>query len=238
MAGRVEIPPEHTALKALEETFRAAGEEKERLRRLERRRTRRRAMLATVAAIAAASGSVAIATNVFDSNDSPVQAGDAATGELSRVPADRRPALATVADPVDRHRWGVRIYQGRTGETCAVAGRVLRGRLGAIQNGRFRELPAGAPGQCTDLAAEHALVTVRNYGAGATAGAARTVVYGIVDRTVSAVRIGRKAPGRQIPVAADGTFVYAMQGAGVLTGQQAFVTGADGVRSLPLGRLP
>ena len=52
MASRVEIPPEHTALKALEQTFRAAGEEKERIRRLERRRSRRRAMLATVAAMA------------------------------------------------------------------------------------------------------------------------------------------------------------------------------------------
>jgi hypothetical protein len=238
MAGRVEIPPEHSALKSLEQIFRAAGEEKDRIRRLERRRVRRRAMLATVAAVAAASGSAAIATKVLDSDDPPVRAGDAAVGELAPAPADRRLALATAADPVERHGWGVRIYQGRTGETCAVAGRLLQGRLGVIQNGRFRELPAGVPGQCTDLAAEHALVTARSYGAGSTAGAARTVVYGIVDRTVTRVGIGRTASERQIPVAADGTFVYVMKGARALTGQRAFVARADGVRSLPLGRLP
>jgi hypothetical protein len=235
MAGRVEIPPEHTALKSLEQTFRAAGEEKERLRRLERRRTRRRAMLATVAAIAAASGSVAVATNVFDKDDPPVRARDATTGELAPAPADRHLALASAADPVERHGWGVRIYQGRTGETCAVAGRLMQGRLGVIQNGRFREFAAGIPGQCADLAVEHALVAVRNYGAGATAGATRTVVYGIVDRTVTGVGIGRTAPGRQIPVAADGTFVYPVQGVRTLAGQRAFVAGAGGVRSLPLG---
>jgi hypothetical protein len=238
MAGRVEIPPEHTALKSLEQTFRTAGEEKQRVRRLERRRTRRRAMFATVAAIAAASGSAAIATNVFDNDGPPVRAGDAAVGKLAPAPADRRLALATVADPVERHGWGVRIYQGRTGETCAVAGRLLRGRLGVIQNGRFSELPAGVPGQCADLAVEHALVTARSYGAGSTAGAARTVVYGIVDRTVTRIGIGRTAPGRQIPVAADGTFVYVLQGARALTGQRAFVARADEVRSLQLGRLP
>jgi hypothetical protein len=236
MAGRVEIPPEHTALKSLEQTFRAAGEEKQRIRRLERRRTRRRAMFATIAAIAAASGSAAIATKVFDNDASPVRAGDATTGQVARAPADRRVALATAADPVDRYGWGVRVYQGRTGETCAVAGRVLRGRLGVMQNGRFRELPAGVPGQCTDLAVEHALVAVRNYAAGA--GVVRTVVYGIVDRTVTGIGIGRTAPGRQIPVAADGTFVYAVRGTRALRGQQAFVAGADGMRSRTLGGTP
>jgi hypothetical protein len=236
MAGRVEIPPEHTALKSLEHTFRAAGEEKERIRRLARRRTRRRAMFATVAAIAAASGSAAIATNVFDNDDPPVRAGDATTGQVARAPADRRAALATATDPVDRYGWGVRIYQGRTGETCAVAGRVLRGRLGVIQNGRFRELPAGVPGQCTDLAVEHALVAVRNYAAGA--GVVRTVVYGIVDRSVTGIGIGRTAPGRQIPVADDGTFVYAVRGTRALRGQRAFVARADGVHSRTLGGAP
>jgi hypothetical protein len=235
MAGRTDIPPEHSALKSLEHIFRAAGEEKERIRRLERRRTRRRAMLATVAVVATASGSVAIATNVLDNDDPPVRAGDA-PGELARVPADRRPALATVADPVDRYGWGVRVYQGRTGDTCAVAGRVLRGRLGAIQNGRFRELPADVPGQCADLAVEHALVAVRSYAAGI--GAARTVVYGVVDRTVTGIAIGRTSPGRQIPVAADGTFVYAVQGARAARGQRVFVTGADGVRSRTLAPAP
>ena len=238
MAGRTEIPPEHSALKSLEHTFRAAGEEKERLRRLERRRTRRRAMLATVAVVATASGSAAIATRVLDGDGSPLQAGDAATGERARVPADRRPALATAADPVERYGWGVRVYQGRTGETCAVAGRLLRGRLGAVQNGTFHEFAANVPGQCVDLAARHALVTLRSYGAGATAGAPRTVVYGIVDRTVTGIAIGRTAPGRQIPVAADGTFVYAVRGARALRGQQVFVTGADGVRSRTLAPAP
>jgi hypothetical protein len=233
MAGRVEIPPEHTALKALEQTFRAAGEEKERLRRLERRRTRRRAMLATVAAIVAASGTAAIATKVFDSNGPPSRAVD--EGEVARVPADRRPALATAADPVDQYGWGVRIYQARAGKTCALAGRLLHGRLGAAQNGQFHEFAADVPGQCGDLAASHALVAVRNYGSAATAGATRTVVYGIVDRTVKGIGIGRTAPGRQIPIADDGTFVYAVQGVRTLAGQRAFVAGAGGVRSLPLG---
>jgi hypothetical protein len=236
MAGRVEIPPEHSALKSLEHTFRAAGEEKQRLRRLERRRVRRRAMLATVAAIAAASGSAAIATKVLDNDDSPVRARDAATGELAPAPADRRLALATAADPVDRYGWGVRIYQGRTGETCAVAGRVLRGRLGVVQNGRFHELPAGVPGQCADLTVEHALVAVRSYAAGA--GVMRTVVYGTADRTVTGIAIGRTAPGRQISVADDGTFVYAVRGARALRGQRVFVTGADGVRSRTLAPTP
>jgi hypothetical protein len=230
MDDRVEIPPEHTALKSLEQSFREAGEERRRARRSERRRRHLRSALATVAAVAAASGSAVIAKKVFLSDGPPVRAG----GGAGEVPADRRPALATAADPVDRYGWGVRISYRPTGETCALAGRLLRGRLGVMQNGSFRELAAGVPGQCIDMAAEHALVAVRNYGAGA--GVARTVVYGIVDRTVTGVGIGRTAPGRQIPIADDGTFVYAVRGARALDGQRAFVVGADGVRARTLGR--
>lgn len=233
MPDRAEIPPEHTALKSLEEGFRAAGEERQRVRRSERRRVRRRSVLVTVASVVVASGSVAIATKVFDNDNPPVQSGGAATGALARVPADRRPGLASVADPVDRYGWGVRIYHGQTGETCAVVGRLLRGRLGVLENGSFRELAAGVPGQCGDVAAKHALVAVRNYGAGA--GVTRTVVYGVVDRTVTRIAIGRAAPGHTIPVADDGTFVYVLLGTHALSDQRVFVERAGKVRSRTLG---
>jgi hypothetical protein len=233
MPDHAEIPPEHTALKSLEQGFRVAGEERQRVRQSARRRSRRRSVLVTVASVIAVSGTAAIATKVFDNDDTPVRSGGAATGALARVPADRRPGLASVADPVDRYGWGVRVYYGRTGETCAIAGRLLRGRLGVMQNGSFHELAAGVPGQCTDLAATHALVAVRNYAAGA--GTVRTVVYGVVDRTVTGIGTGRRPPGRPIPVADDGTFVHVVLGTHALDGQRAFVTRTDGTRSLPVG---
>jgi hypothetical protein len=230
MDDRVEIPPEHTALKSLEQSFREVGEERRRTHRSDRRRRRLRSVLATVAGVALTSGSVVVAKKVLFDDDLSMWVDRPAV----EVAPDRRPALAIAADPVDRYAWGVRISYTRAGDTCAIAGRLLQGRLGVMQNGSFHELAAGTPGQCIDMAAEHAIVAVRNYGVGA--GVARTVVYGMVDRTVTGVGIGRTAPGRQIPIADDGTFVYAVRGARALDGQQAFVTGADGVRSRTLGR--
>jgi hypothetical protein len=231
MADRSEIPSEHSAAKALEQSFRTLGEEKARARRGSRRLRPARVVI-EIALVLSVSGAVAVATRTGFHDESPVRS-DADAGEAARVSVAQRPALATAVDPVDSFGWGVRVYQDGRGETCVVGGRLIRGRLGVVQNGQFHELAADVPGQCANLAKMHAVVAVRNYGV--SAGVRRTLVYGIVDRTVTRVAFGTRLPGRRVRIAADGTYVFAAVGAHALGGQRLFISTPSRVRSQPLG---
>lgn len=127
-------------------------------------------------------------------------------------------AQAHARDPGGATVWGLRAFIN-AGRRCVVLGRVEGGRVGRRADGRFEELSAGAPPACLRRG-QDTMLLVRKYGS--TTGR-RTLVYGVAARDVR-VAIGRRPPGRELPVADDGTFVLAVAGADALVDAKAYIT--------------
>jgi hypothetical protein len=231
------VPPDRQSTHALYEELERAG----RRMAAERRPARRRApwrsgalapALSALLAILVVGGGVAVGTKVFTADDDPLPSDSGAPADVRHAPSDAHVAQATSRDPVDaRARWGLRLYPNGRGDTCVLAGRLQDGRLGRVLDGRFSELPAGAPGFCTDLEAEHAMVVTR----GATAGTGpRALLYGAVDRTVTGLSLGRPGAERPVTIAPDGTYLVVGVGAFAFRGQQLVIARGDDRRTVPL----
>lgn len=242
MADRADIPddPAHASTRALYQELDDAAHRKAREahrpaargRRLAPPATLRRLGL-TVAAVVAASSIAAVATRDHHDGGPPV-AGEPAT----REPAARRLlGQATAPDPVDAgYPWGLRVRRGA--KTCVLVGRIdPQGRLGLLESGRFQPYAGDVTGpSCRDLDRSHFIVGQRRYGPGL--GTQRTVLFGVVDRTITSVELRPRPGARPQPIRIadqDGTFVVPFVGAGALDDAAVRVTGATGVISVPLG---
>lgn len=203
------IPSEHEAARSLEESFRRLGAQ-----RADNGRTRRsnpvgRLLVVGVTFLLAATA-VAAGTKVFVADGGSVGPEHTLRPDIRRSPADRRLSQARASDPSGGAPWGTRLYTNSQGNSCVVAGRVVRSQLGVLQSGRFTELPSSAPGVCNDLARGHVLVTIRNYGDPAVPGG-RTVLYGIADRTIRSLEVVTSAGMRvPVPIAPDGTYMVVL----------------------------
>jgi hypothetical protein len=153
--------------------------------------------------------SAAVATKVFLAHDDPVKT-DRDPGEnIAQAPADRRFGAARAKDPHNSTLWGVRLYYNDSGETCALVGAVDHGRLGQIQNGKFRPLPQRASGECHNMA-DHIFVARRTY---TDTPEPRTILYGQADRTITALQLQtHDGKHRNIPIAPDGSYILPLTG--------------------------
>jgi hypothetical protein len=177
-------------------------------------------------------GGLAIGTKVFTADNGSVGAGPRPPERVQRAPGDRRLAQASVVDPTETSaHWGLRLYTSAQGKTCVLAGRVVAGRLGIVQSGKFTELRANAPGQCVDLSPSHLIATTRSY---AARNGARSLFYGVGDRTVTALAVGRAGRFTNVPIAADGSFILVRPGVQAFRGMQLRVrrTGGTSVRQI------
>jgi hypothetical protein len=216
------IPLEHTAARALEDSFRALGEARVRERAHTRRPWRDVSRGLPRAAVAGLTGLLLVAvaatgTKVFLGEGGELPADSAGVkGRLAPAPAYRQLAQATARDPIDHRPWGLRTFKSAGGETCLALGRVVGTRLGVVHVGQFKELPTRKGGVCGPLATQHVVMSSRDYFDSAIAGG-RTVLYGIVDRSITRLSL-KPATGRSaaVPIAPDGTFVV------VRTGTAAF----------------
>ena len=195
------IPPEHTAARALEESFRVLGEERAEVQGRRRRRmprgTRRTVLIALTALMLVAVA--ATGTKVFVGDGGILHSDtQGLEGRLDPAPHYRQLAQASAPDPRERQPWGLRTFLSAKGDTCIALGRVVGGRLGVIRNGQFKELPTRTGGVCGALGDQHIVMTARRYAA-ATIPNGRTIVYGVVDRTVTGLRI-QHAGGSAEPV--------------------------------------
>ncbi|MCW2985974.1 MAG: hypothetical protein JWR63_3544 [Conexibacter sp.] len=234
------IPPEHTAAKALEHSFRALGDERARARRPQRRPPSRPIRVLVVAlASALAVGGVATGTKVFLGDGGAVRPDIPGLkdpdGRNDIAPSDRQLSEASAADPLGKERWGLRTYRSTGGKTCLVVGRVVGGRLGVIQQGQFKELPAHSTGVCNPLSRLHVSLAQRAYSPATSA--SRTVLYGVVDRTVTRLHIlsvtGKATPVR---IAPDGTFIVVRAGVRPFRLTQLVIDGSAGRSVQSLGR--
>ncbi|MCW2993922.1 MAG: hypothetical protein JWQ18_1417 [Conexibacter sp.] len=209
------IPEEHTAAKALEESFRTLGEQRTGARRRRPSWGTARIALAALTSLFVVAG-VATGTKVFLGDGGVFgteHSGlEGLSGHVDPAPAYRQLARSSVRDPVEREPWGLRLFRSAKGYSCFTLGRVVDGRLGVIRGGQFREIPTRAAGICGDLEVHHYVLAARTYPPRTIPGG-RTLVYGVVDRTVTRLAI-LSATGRRTPVriASDGTFLVLRTG--------------------------
>lgn len=236
------IPPEHTAARALEDSFRALGQERKRARADVRQPWRQVSRRLPRAAVAALTGLMLVAvaatgTKVFvgDGGELPTDAAGV-QARLAPAPAHRRLAQASARDPLDHRAWGVRTFQNARGETCLALGRVVGKRLGAVRIGQFKELPARTSGVCGPLDRQHLVMTSRVYFDSAIDGG-RTVLYGIVDRSITKLGL-RSASGRGtvVPIAPDGTFVVVRTDTAAFAHDRLVAEGSAGRQVRSFGR--
>jgi hypothetical protein len=229
------IPPEHTAAKALEHAFRALGEERARARgAAPRRRAARIAGAAAVSVLVVAGA--ATGTKVFVGDGGEVRSDSPGAGDrVEPDPGYRQLAQATATDPFQKQPWGLRTFRSARGETCVTAGRIVAGRLSVIRNGQFKELPTRTAGLCGPLDTDHVVVTVRDYADSEVKGG-RTVLYGVVDRTITSLTVRLDNAGTPLDVAADGSFIAVRRGVDAFHGAQLVFEGPGGHRTQPLGR--
>lgn len=231
------IPPEHTAARALESSLRTLGEQRAQARRPRRRAFRYAPRVAVTALTALMLVAVAATgTKVFLGDGGTVEPDPAKlAGGLDPAPSHRRLAAAWAADPVTDQRWGLRLFENANGDTCLTLGRVVGGRLGVVRQGQFKELPARATGMCAPLEERHVVMAVRDFTDSVVAGS-RSVLYGIVDRTVTGLEL-RAASGSSSPVAvkADGTFVVVRPGWKAFRQTQLAIESSTGARTTALG---
>jgi hypothetical protein len=230
-----DIPPERRSTHELYEQFRVAGQRKARLdRQVRRQRWIQHVpgpVLGAVVAFLVVGGGVAVGTRAFTSDDGTTLTGRGGAGEVTQAPADQRLARAVSDDPhVSGARWGLLVYRNTTGATCAVPGRLIGGRIGRVDGGRFAAYGESPPGAaCGRPASEPLLLWRRNFPMGDEV---RRVLFGIADRSVTEMRVvGSDAP---VPIAPDGTFVLVGAGEQAFRGRALRVT-RDGVtRDVPL----
>jgi hypothetical protein len=233
------IPEEHVAARELERQLRQLGEEARApapapVRRRRRRWSGGRGALGVAVGVGIGLAGAAGAAKVFQGDDGSTISSEKQPGDVvARVPAAERPALARAADPGGGPPWTVRLYTGRGGKTCEKVGRVVGGRFGQIlQDGRFKRLPADATGTCGDASAEHLIVNIQVW---APLTGDRTAIFGTADRTVLSLSL--RFPGAApmpVPIAADGTFVYARRGHRVPRGAVAVARTTHGRLVHPL----
>jgi hypothetical protein len=216
------IPTEHTAARALEDSFRALGEARVRGQPTARRPWHRVSRGFPRVAVVALTGLLLVAvaatgTKVFLGDGGELLSDSAGVkGRLAPAPAYRQLAQASARDPLDHRRWGLRTFKSAGGDTCLALGRVVGTRLGVVRIGQFKELPTRKGGVCGPLATQHLVMSSRDYFTSAITDG-RTVLYGIVDRSIT--RLSLQPPtgrGAAVPIAPDGTFVV------VRTGTTAF----------------
>jgi hypothetical protein len=204
-----DIPPDRRSTHELYEQFRHAGARKAKLDRAVRRRRWIQhvpgPVLGAVLAFLVVGSGIAVGTKVFAGDDGSTLHGDkGAPGSVRAAPADRRLARAWVQDPsAGGVRWGMLIYQNTHGDTCVAAGRLVGRHVGRVSGGRFAAYaasPAGA--QCPAPTHDPLLLMQRHYRLGDQA---RTLIYGVADRTVTTLRLlGATGP---VPIAPDGSFL-------------------------------
>ncbi|MDX6726485.1 MAG: hypothetical protein QOK49_1290 [Baekduia sp.] len=234
------IPPEHEAARSLEESFRRLGEERAAEGRRERRARRgprgwpvgRSVAVAAVGLLAASA--VAAGTKVFVADEGPLKGDSRPGAAVQRAPGDRRLALAVARDPAEREPWGLRVYTSKQGRSCLLVGRIVGGRLGRLQSGRFAELPSDAAGSCGDLTRDHVMIVAQSYPLMA---GGRTVLFGLADRTIQRLDLlAADGTPRRVPIAADGTYALALSGADALRGMRLRIAGTRGVTTRRLSR--
>jgi hypothetical protein len=224
------IPPEHTAARALEDSFRTLGEQWAQGRRTPRRAPRHATRIVVIALTALLLIAVAATGTKVFLGDGGVLDSDAndLDGRLAPAPAYRQLAQATARDPIDHRAWGIRTFTSAGGETCLALGRIVGNRLGAVRVGQFKELPVRTSGICGPLARQHLVMTSRDYFDSAIAGG-RTVLYGIADRSVTRLALQPQAgAGATVPIAADGTFIVVRTGTAAFAGDRLIADGSTG----------
>lgn len=232
-----EIPPEHAAARALEGSFRMLGEQRARAQRNQPHAARHATRVVVIALTALLLIAVAATGTKVFLGDGGVLDSDAndLDGRLAPAPAYRQLAQASVRDPIDRRGWGIRTFKSAGGETCLALGRVAGHRLGAVRVGQFRELPMRTSGVCGPLERQHLVMSSRHYFDSAIAGG-RTVLYGIVDRTVTRLVLQPQAGvGARLPIAADGTFIVVRSGTAAFAGHRLIADGSAGRQARSLG---
>jgi hypothetical protein len=230
------IPPEHTAARALEDSFRELGEQRARARPPRRRATRHVPRVVLIALTVLLLVAVAATgTKLFLDDDGTVKSDPKGPRHhVEPAPSHRQVALASAADPAERLPWGLQLSENAAGDTCLALGRIVGGRPGALRSGRFQELPARAGGLCGPLEDRHVVVATRSFPDSAIPGS-RGVLFGIVDRTVTRLQL-RSATGARSPIAvqADGTFVVVRRGQDAFRGAQLVLEGSTGRRAVLL----
>jgi hypothetical protein len=226
------IPPEHVAAKALEDSFRRLGEERVRSRRRRPRWNLSRPVVAAITSLLVVAG-VATGTKAFLGDGGALRP-DAPglkdpTGHRDLGPSFLQLAQAKAADPGGAQPWGLRTYQSAGDETCVIVGRIVGRRLGVIRQGQFKELAKSAGGLCGPLDAVHVVASLRFPARSEPSSA--TVVFGIVDRTVTSVRI-REAAGTEtrVHIAPDGTFLVVRAAAAAFHLSRLVIDGSTGRR--------
>jgi hypothetical protein len=252
VSGRSRKPDDEQPVKltgafgSLEDTFREAGTKLElereagaqtrRVRWSPRQRLGRRALGPVVGGIIATcvvGAGVAISTDIFMADGGSTGSDPDPPAETRHAPGDAYRGDALAVDPTrPTLQWGVGVYPSRNGrETCLLAGRVRGQGLGVEQGGRFTSLSKDAPGSCDDIDARHAVFSTRSY---FNATGDRTLLYGLVDRTVKSLRLGFPGALKDLKVANDGTFIVVAAGPSALRGQQFEITSASGIERYTL----
>lgn len=224
------IPPEHTAARALEDSFRMLGVQRAHAQRPRRRTSHHVPRVVVIALTALLLLTVAATgTKVFLGDGGVLDAdSNALDGRLTPAPSYRQLAQASARDPIDHRAWGIRVFKSAGGDTCLALGRIVGNRLGVVRVGQFKELPARTSGVCGPLSRQHVVMSSRVYFDPAIAGG-RTVLYGIVDRAVSRLVLQRKANvDVTVPIAADSTFIVVRTGTTAFAGERLVADGSAG----------
>lgn len=222
------IPPEHPAAKSLEHAFRSLGAERARERRRDRSGRLWRIAVATLTPVLAVAA-VATGTKVFTGDGGELRPDRAGTRDPSGrddfSPSERPLAMASARDPAGGPRWGVRVYRSPSGRTCVSVGQIVRGRLGFVRSGQFKELPSGFASLCGRMTETHFLAARREAAADHS-----NVLFGVVDRTVHRLHVLRSATGRtwEVTIADDGTFVVPRRGRMAFFHQLLIADGSGG----------
>jgi hypothetical protein len=185
----------------------AAREIDEHERKRPPRRRWRNLGLPVIAALLAAAVSAGAVKLVDGDNGNPIAPDRGA--DSARLQAPRDPAVivsSATDDPAGGPPWVVRAFTNTAGRVCVQVGRVRDGVFGQIQQGRFRPLPASAPGTCATPAATGPLIAIRR------TAEERTLVFGLaVDHAPVTVSVGDRV--RRVRPAGLGAFVAVFEGA-------------------------
>jgi hypothetical protein len=136
--------------------------------------------------------------------------GEAPADALAHVPGSERVGRSA-PDPARRGMpWAVRLYEGRSGQSCLETGRTDGRRFGPIDAaGNIRDNPVNASGSCADLAADVVQLGVNRI-PHTPASPARSVFFGRASRDVRSLVAEGVAGAGEVELDAERTFLIVL----------------------------
>lgn len=172
------------------------------------RKTRRFTRTAIIAVVLTLLAGAAAGGTGLISIGAPLRESQRPSHDVRQTPGQTGRLVVTAQDPRQGIPWGAKTYRSASGLACVSAGRVVKGALGEVIDGTFREFRTDRRALCSRLAPDGVFFSVT----APRDDAVRTIVTGRAGESSTHVVARLGDAMRTVPVSRGGAFLLVIEG--------------------------